>query len=197
MNSCNPFLKAMAATLTLTFFLIPMGFTAGAEPFSPIPQITTSDMPVIDQKAQQKKKAKKIAASGIVDMVEKTKMGKKFDRFRKDMIHRYTFAYTKDWEMEPPPSSPLPGPFSPKRTKEEFRGVSFSGKFNDHLAPVVEFNSRSNSFNIFSHFHVLHHELDCEISSPPINRIMGVKTGIGFTSDGSKTKAVIKIKFEF
>lgn len=198
MNSWQkPFQVTMTVlALTLLLFLLPLH--ADQEEFLAKDFFETYDGEFRDRDLEERGMAKQIAASSATDILEKTRTGKKLNRFKQSMINRFKFEFRKDFNTGNA-STILPGKLSSESetSKAEPRGISFSGKLNDNASPVLEFTTRFAPVSISTRFDTLDHELNCEIISKPLNRMMGVKYGIGFTSDGSETEAIFKLKFEF
>jgi hypothetical protein len=198
MNSWQkPFHMLMTAlAMSLLLFLLPLH--ADQEEFFANDFFEVYDGEFRDRDLEERGMAKQIAASSATDILEKTRTGKKLNRFKRSLTNRFKFEYRKNFDTGNDAPA-LPGKLSSESDapKAEPRGFSFSGKLNDNASPVLEFNTRFTPVSISTRFDALDHEFDCEIISKPIDRIMGGKYGIGFTSDGSETEAVFKLKFEF
>ncbi|MCP4119706.1 MAG: hypothetical protein GY737_30750 [Desulfobacteraceae bacterium] len=184
-----------ALAMTLSLFLMPLH--ADQKEFLVSDFFETYDGEFRDRDLHERGMAKQIAASSATDILEKTRTGKKLNRFKQSMLNRFKFEYRKDFDTGN--AAPVhPGkPSKSGASATEPQGFSFSGKLDDNASPVLEFTTRFEPVSISTRFDTLDHELDCEITSRPLNRIMGGKYGLAIKSDGTETEAVFKLKFEF
>ena len=151
------------------------------------------------QTAQQDSSAKKIALSGAAHLLKDTRIGKSLNQYRQRLIRNVRFEYRKTIGATSPDTNnkPIPQIAQKKNDKKEaLKSVSFSGELDSNLSPVVEFNSRLNIVDFSSSFNLMDHEVECDISSRPVNEFLGGRAAIGFSSDGEKTEALIRFKFD-
>lgn len=194
MNSLNNIFKILAMALILLITLT--GYSTGADPIPsswPVPDPTPLAR---GQTSEQKSSAKKIALSGAAQLFKETRIGKNLNQYRKRLIRNFRFEYTKTIRNS---GSALDKtiPQTENGEKESFKTVSFSGELDHNLSPVLEFNSRLNIIDFSSTFHLMDHEVECDISSRPVNDFLGGRAAMGFCSDGEKTEALIRFKFDF
>ncbi|MBI9092098.1 MAG: hypothetical protein JEZ12_23040 [Desulfobacterium sp.] len=198
MNSWQKLFQVTMTALAITLLLFLLPLHADQEEFLANDFFETYDGEFRDRDLEERGMAKQIAAASATDILEKTRTGKKLNRFKQSMINRFKFEYRKNFDTGDA-STALPGKLSSESEDSEIkpRVISFSGKLDDNATPVLELNARFAPVSISTRFDTLDHELNCEIISRSLNQIMGARYGIGFTSDGSKTEAVFKLKFEF
>ncbi len=198
MNSWQKLFQVTMTALAMTLLLFLLPLHADQEEFLANDFFEIYDGEFRDRDLEERGMAKQIAASSATDILEKTRTGKKLNRFKQSMMNRFKFEYRKNFNTGKA-STALPGKLSSESdtSEAEPREISFSGKLDDNATPVFEFNMRFAPVSISTRFNTLDHEVNCEVISRPLNRMMGAKYGIGFTSDGSKTEAVFKLKFEF
>ncbi len=190
MNSLAQVCLTLTMTLTIAHFLAVPGFTAGAGHSSP----SGREIAIADGMEHISKKD--IIVSGAKQILKDTKVGKRLDELRKNLIRRYRLEYRKDFKPDRPPP-PVSGLRVTEKNDKEPLGVSFYSRLDNGLAPEVGFKSRLDTFTMSSKFDVFDHEIDCEISSHPINQLMGGTVGFGLISDGSEAETVIRVQFEF
>lgn len=193
MNSFNKTFIILA--MALVFLITLTGYVTGSDP---VPSsITESDSPyqVREQSSQQNSSAKKIALSGVAQLFKDTRIGKNLDQYRNRLIRNVRFEYRKTFGNKP---SVLEKniPQADNGEKESLKSLSFSGKLDHDLSPVVEFNSRLNIIDFSSAVHLIDREVELDISSRPVNDFLGGRAAIGFSSDGERTEALIRFKFD-
>lgn len=148
------------------------------------------------QTVQQNASAKKIALSGAAQLFKETPIGKNLNQYRRRLIRNFRFEYRKTLNQNDP-ALVKPTPQAENDAKESLRSISFSGELNHNLSPVFEFNSRLNIIDFSSTFRLMDQEMECDISSRPVNDFLGGQAAIGFSSDGEKAEALIRLKFDF
>lgn len=196
MNSLNKIFKILVMALILLISQI--GYSTGTDP---IP----SSWPALDptplargqtSESEKKSSAEKIALSGAAQLFKDTKIVKNLDQYRKRLIRNFRFEYSKTFSNS---SSALGEtiPQTKNAEKKPFKTVSFSGELDHNLSPVLEFKSRLNIIDVSSTFHFIDHEVECDISSRPVNDFLGGRAAMGFSSDGESTEALIRFKFDF
>nr|WP_319491408.1 hypothetical protein [uncultured Desulfobacter sp.] len=196
MNSLNKNFKILAMVFILSIAL--NGYATGTDPI-PSSWSEPDQIPLArGQTAQQDSSAKKIALSGAAHLLKDTRIGKNLNQYRRHLIRNVRFEYRKTiGSNSPDVSKPIPQIAQRKNDKKEsLKSVSFSGELGPNLSPVVEFNSRLNIVYFSSAFDLIDHEVECDISSRPVNEFLGGKAAIGFSSDGEKTEALIRLKFD-
>ena len=109
------------------------------------------------------------------------------------MIRKFRFEYRKTINSA---SALKSSPQAENGESDALKSVSFSGELDHNLSPVLEFNSRLNIIDFSSTFHLIDHEVECDISSRSMNYFLGGRAAIGFCSDGEKTEALIRFKFD-
>ena len=146
------------------------------------------------QTPQENSSAKKIAMSGAAHLLKDTRIGKNLNQYRQRLIRNFRFEYRKTLNNS---GSDL-GKTIPQTEskKESLQSISFSGELDHNLSPVLEFNSRLNIIDFSSTLHLIDHEVECDISSRSMNDFLGGRAAIGFSSDGEKTEALIRFKFD-
>ena len=193
MNSLNKIFKILAMALMLLITLT--GYSIGEDPT--LSSWTEPDPPPLarGQTFQQNSSAKKIALSGAAQLFKDTRIGKNLNQYRQRLIRNFRFEYRKIINNS---GSALikPIPQTEHGEKESLKSVSFSGELDHNLSPVLEFNSRLNIIDFSSTFHLIDHEVECDISSRSMNNFIGGRAAIGFYSDGEKTEALIRFKFD-
>jgi len=194
MNSLTLICKTLAAALTITFFLALSGHAADTE--SAPQQLDSSDPNLSFGNPRESISAKDILTSGAAEILGKTRVGKRLDELRKSLIRRYRFEYQKEFKSDRPSSTVSESQPSDQDNKES-RGLVFHGRLDHRLAPVLGFKSRLDAFTMSSTLRLLGHEIACDISSRPIDRLMGGRAGLEFVSDGARSEAMVQLKFEF
>lgn len=194
MNSLDTIFKILAMALVLLISLA--GYSTGADP---IPSSWSEPDPVPVAKGQtleQNSKAKRIALSGAAQLFKKTPIGKNLNQYRKRLVRNVRFEYTKVIDNG---GSDLGKTIAQTKNgeKESLKTVSFSGELDHNLSPVLEFNSRMDIIDFSSTFHLMDHEVACDISSRPMNDFIGGRAAVGLRSDGDNHQAVIRLKFDF
>nr|WP_320193690.1 hypothetical protein [uncultured Desulfobacter sp.] len=194
MNSFNKFIKILAMALILLITLT--GYVTGSDL---VPASLTEPDPSPPVRAQQAShqdsSAKKIALSGAAQLFKDTRIGKNLNQYRQRLIRNVRFEYRKTLEHKVSASGKNI-PNTERGEKESLRSVSFSGELDPNLSPVFEFNSRLNIVDFSSALHLVDHEVECDISSRPVNDFLGGRAAIGFSTDGEKTEALIRFKFD-
>ena len=193
MNSFNKSIKILAMALIL--LITPTGYVTGSDlvPAS----LTEPDPPppVRAQTYQQGSSAKKIALSGAAHLFKDTRIGKNLNQYRQRLIRNFRFEYRKTLNHKVSvPEKNIPN--TEHGGKESLKSVSFSGELDPNLSPVFEFNSQLNVVDFSSALHLVDHEVECDISSRPVNDFLGGRAAIGFSTDGEKTEALIRFKFD-
>jgi len=196
MNSLNKNLKILAMV-----FILLMSLNVYATWADPLPSSWSEPDPTPlarGQTPQENSSAKKIAMSGAAHLLKDTRIGKNLNQYRQRLIRNVRFEYRKTIGPDSPDAGqPIPQ-ISQKKTdtKESLKSVSFSGELDSNLSPVIEFNSRLKVIDFSSSFDLMDHEVECDISSRPVNKFLGGRAAIGFSSDGEKTEALIRLKFD-
>ena len=193
MNSFNKLFKILALALILLITLT--GYSTRADPI-PSSWSAPDHTPLArGQTVQQNSSAKKIALSGAAQLFKDTRIGKNLNQYRQRLIRNFRFEYRKTINN----SGSVLGktiPQTENSKKESLESISFSGEFDQNMSPVLEFNSRLNIIDFSSTLHLIDHEVECDISSRSMNDFLGGRAAIGFSSDGEKTEALIRFKFD-
>ncbi len=194
MNSWHKPIHTVLTALALFIFT----HTVGAEGLMMDNFFEVYDGQFHEQYRESRGMAKDIASSTATGLLENTRTGKKLNRLKRAMTSRFQFEFTKDFTLPGAIVSP-PGNASlkPGKRPDMPPGISFTGKFDNDTKPVLELNTRFAPVAISTRFNPLENELNCEISSQRLNSFMGVKSDIGFVTNGSEAEAVFTIKFEF
>ena len=181
--------------MALVFLITLTGNATGSGPVSSPLNELDSPHHAREQPAQQTSSAKKIALSGAAQLFKDTRIGKNLNQYRKRLIRNVRFEYRKTIDNEP---SVLEKniPRADKGGKESLKSLSFSGKLDHDLSPVFEFNSRLNIIDVSSAVHLIDREVELDILSRPVNDFLGGRAAIGLSSDGEKTEALIRFKFD-
>jgi|GEM_PF-3338631 len=192
MNSLNEIFKILAMALILLITLT--GYSTGADPISSSWSASDPTPLARGQTVQQNSSAKKIALSSAAQLFKDTRIGKNLNQYRQRLIRNFRFEYRKTLNNS---GSDL-GKTIPQTEskKESLQSISFSGELDHNLSPVLEFNSRLNIIDFSSTLHLIDHEVECDISSRSMNDFLGGRAAIGFSSDGEKTEALIRFKFD-
>ena len=180
-------------------FLISLaGYAIGTDPLPPSWSEADRSSPASGQTAQQDSSAGKIVLSGAAQLFKDTRIGKNLNEHRRRLIRNVRFEYRKTIGAKPPDAgSTIPRiPSNKNDEKESVKSVSFSGELDSNLSPVIEFKSRLNIVDFSSSVDLMDHEVECDISSRPVNAFLGGRAAIGFRSDGEKTEALIRLKFD-
>jgi len=194
MNSLNKIFKILAMALMLLITLT--GYSTGTDPI-PFSWSEPDPTPLArGQTVQQNSSAKKIALSGAAQLFKDTRIGKNLNQYRRRLIRNFRFEYRKTINSDSALDETIPQKESGEGEKKSLKSVSFSGELDHNLSPVLEFNSRLNIIDFSSTFHLMDHEVECDISSRPVNDFFGGRAAIGFCSDGEKTEALIRLKFD-
>lgn len=196
MNSLNKKLKILAMVYVI---LIPLsGSAIGTDSF-PSSWSGPDPIPVArGQTAQDDSSARKIVLSGAAQLFKDTQIGKNLNEYRRHLIRNVRFEYRKTLGSKTSGASKtIPRiPLNKNDEKESIKSVSFSGELDSNLSPVIEFKSRLNIVDFSSSFDLMGHEVECDISSRPVNAFLGGRAAVGFSSDGEKTEALIRLKFD-
>lgn len=174
------------------------GYAAGTDPL-PSSWSEPDPTPLArGQTAQQDSSARKIVLSGAAQLFKDTRIGKNLNEYRRHLIRNVRFEYRKTIGAEPTNDADTIPRVAPNKNdkKESVKSVSFSGELDSNLSPVIEFKSRLNIVDFSSSFDLMGHEVECDISSRPVNAFLGGRAAIGFSSDGKKTEALIRLKFD-
>ncbi len=174
------------------------GYAIGTDPPPPSWSEPDPSPPASGQTAQQDSSAKKIVLSGAAQLFKDTRIGKNLNEYRRHLIRNVRFEYRKTIGSKAPDASKTAPriPLKENDEKESVKTVSFSGELDSNLSPVIQFNSRLNIVDFSSSFDLIDHEVECDISSRPVNTFLGGRAAIGFSSDGEKTEALIRLKFD-
>lgn len=176
--------------LTLTFFLFTGIQKAGAQSNEPVYEKITPEL-----QEKRRRMAKRAAISAAADMLKKTRVWKRVDDIRKDLREQYAFEYKKRFAKGTGDRNEVKqGPDKKTAAPGE---LVFSGGLSPNLSPFLSLNSGFKGADIGVRFDVFDHELDCEISSRQVNRMLPGKAILGLSSDGGESEAVLKINFEF
>jgi hypothetical protein len=195
MDSLNKNLKSLA--MVFIFLITSTGYAIWAEPLSSLwPEPDPTPL-ARGQTSQDNSSAKKIALTGAAQLFKDTRIGKNLNQYRRRLIRKVRFEYRKTINSSSAVDKTIPQiPQAKNDKKESLKSVSFSGELKPNLSPVVEFNSRLNIVDFSSSFDLGGHEMECDISSRPVNEFLGGRAAIGFSSDGEKTEALIRLKFD-
>ncbi|WDP92259.1 MAG: hypothetical protein HUN04_22060 [Desulfobacter sp.] len=194
MNSLTRTSKIAGTAVIISMWAILFSVYAAAQetgmaPFNPVYELTP------EQDAAMAQKAKQAAISAAADLLEKTRIWKRVDRIREGIIKRYSFEFRKSFSKTENPGAARKN--GTDRKKEKSGEFVFSGGLGPDMTPALSFSSGFRPANIALKFDVLDQELDCEISSRPVNRLMGGRTSLGLSSDGGVSRAMLKISFDF
>lgn len=194
MNSLDKIVKTLAMAFILLIILI--GYSTGADPIPPSWSVPDPPPLARGQTVQDSSSAKKIALSEAAQLFKDTRIGKNLNRYRQRLIRNFRFEYSKTINNS---GSALDKTIlqTENDEKESLKTVSFSGELDHNLSPVLKFNSRLQIIDFSSAVHLIDHEVECDISSRPVNDFLGGRAAIGFSSDGEKTDALIRFKFDF
>jgi hypothetical protein len=195
MNSLPLTGQIIAAAIGITLFFTCPSLAADqpnplSRPDTPEPEVT-----VIPQ--AENVYAKDIMAFGVEQVLEKSRIGKRVDEIRQNLIKQYKFEYRKNFKPTPLSSAKGSSAQAPKVNAHEVPGIILSGRLNHRLAPEIEFKSRFEHLVLSSKLNVFGHRIDCDISSRPIEHFMDGRASLDFSSDGSRSQATIQLKFEF
>nr|WP_320015037.1 hypothetical protein [uncultured Desulfobacter sp.] len=197
MNSLNKILNILVMVLIL--LISQTGYLTGTDPIpSSWPALDPTPLARGQQTSENGKNssAEKIALSGAAQLFKHAKIVKNLDQYRKRLIRNFRFEYSKTFSNS---GSALDEtvPQTENAEKKLLKIVSFSGELDHNLSPVLEFNSRLNIIDVSSTFHLIYHEVECDISSRPVNDFLGGRAAMGFCSDGETTEALIRFRFDF
>ncbi|WP_321416406.1 hypothetical protein [uncultured Desulfobacter sp.] len=193
MNSFKS-IKILAMALILLITLT--GYVTGSDIVPASLTEPDSSPPIREQQAlHQDSSAKKIALSGAAQLFKDTRIGKNLNQYRQRLIRNVRFEYRKTLKHKVS-ASEKNIPNTEHGEKESLKSVSFSGELDPNLSPVFEVNSRLNIIDFSSALHLVDHEVECDISSRPVNDFLGGRAAIGFSTDGKKTEALIRFKFD-
>ena len=198
MNSCLKTFQTILTAMVMTFFLLVHVIDADSEEFIFYQSVDIHAPQTQVYNTESTRTAKQIIISAVADALERTKIGKNLSEARHTLRKRLKFEYKKNMStIDAQSSCSKKSSSKSELLKKEPGEIYLSGKINDHLAPVLEFKTRFDAIAISTQFKALDHELDCEFSSPSLNRIMGINCDIGLTSNGSDAEASIRLQFEF
>ena len=193
MNSLDNIFKTLVMAFILLITLT--GYSTGADPISPSWSAPAPKPLARGQTFQQKSSAKKIALSGAAQLFKDTRIGKNLNQYRQRMLRNFRFEYSRTINNSGSAlNKTTPQPENGE--KGSLKTVSFSGQLDHNMSPVLKFNSRLNILDFSSTLHLIAHEVECDISSRHVNDFFGGRAAIGFSSDGEKTDALIRLKFD-
>ena len=193
MNSLDKIFKTLAMAFILLITLA--GYSTGADPIPPSWSAPAPKPLARGQTFQQNSSARKIALSGAARLFKDTRIGKNLNQYRQRLVRNFRFEYSRTINNSGFALDKTI-PQTENGEKESLKSVSFSGELDHNMSPVLKFNSRLNILDFSSTLHLIAHEVECDISSRPVNDFFGGQAAIGFSSDGKKTDALIRLKFD-
>jgi hypothetical protein len=195
MNSLTKTTKTAGAAVLLSFLTLFFPFIAvpqesGDPHLSRIHEDLTPE-----QEKSNARKAKRAAVSAAAGVFKKTPAWKHVKRIRKRITEKYSFEFRKRFS-DTGGSEAVPDTKTDEKTQKSGELV-FSGGIGSDMKPSLSLVSGFKPADVAVRFDVLDQELDCEISSRPVDRMMGGRTSLGLSSDGGKSQAILKISFDF
>ena len=161
MNSLDKIFKILV--MALIFLISQTGYSTGTDPIpSSWPALEPTPL-ARGQTSEQNSSAKKIALSGAAQLFKDTRIVKNLDQYRKRLIRNFRFEYRKTIGNSGSVDETIPQ--TENAEKKSLKTISFSGELDNNLSPVLEFNSRLNIIDVSSTFHLIDHEVECDIST--------------------------------